>query len=109
MPSKQRSGFWDEMRKSVLLIPSLVVLLCLFVVPIMLTIYYSFTNMALSGSNAKNFQFVGLENYVRMLTDPTMLVSIKNKWLKDSMSNLRENLMRSIKKLIEMITIQDTT
>ena len=78
MPSKQRSGFWDEMRKSVLLIPSLVVLLCFFVVPIILTIYYSFTNMALSGSNAKNFQFVGLENYVRMLTDPTMLVSIKN-------------------------------
>ncbi len=78
MPSKQRSGFWDEMRKSVLLIPSLVVLLCFFVVPIILTIYYSFTNMALSGSNAKNFHFVGLENYVRMLTDPTMLVSIKN-------------------------------
>lgn len=78
MPTKQRSGFVDEMKKSVLLLPSVAVLVCFFVVPIILTIYYSFTNLALSGSNAKNFHFVGLENYQRMLTDPTTIVCIKN-------------------------------
>lgn len=78
MLTKQKSAFWDEMRKSVLLLPSVAVLLCFFVVPIILTIGYSFTNMALSGSNVKNFRVVGLENYKRMLTDPTTLVCIKN-------------------------------
>lgn len=75
---RHSSGLGDELKKSVLLIPSLVVLVCFFVVPIVLTIYYSFTNLALSGSNAKNFQFVGLQNYIRMLTDPTMVICIKN-------------------------------
>lgn len=78
MFKNQRSGFWDEMKKSVLLLPSVAVLLCFFVIPIILTVCYSFTNMALSGSNAKNFQFVALENYKRMLSDPTTIVSIKN-------------------------------
>ena len=61
-----------------LLLPAVIVLLCFFIVPIILTIYYSFTNLALSGSNAQNLQYVGLSNYKRMLTDPTTITSIKN-------------------------------
>lgn len=78
MFEKQKYGLIDELKKSVLLIPAVLVLLCFFIIPIILTIYYSFTNLALSGSNAQNLHFVGLENYIRMLTDPTTLVSIKN-------------------------------
>ena len=66
------------MRKSVLLLPAVAVLLCFFIVPIVLTVYYSFTNMALSGSNARNLKFIGLENYQRMLTDPSTITAIRN-------------------------------
>lgn len=66
------------MRKSVLLLPAVAVLLCFFIVPIVLTVYYSFTNMALSGSNARNLKFIGLENYQRMLTDPSTIMAIRN-------------------------------
>ncbi|NCC44244.1 MAG: sugar ABC transporter permease, partial [Clostridia bacterium] len=68
----------DEAKKSVLLLPAVILLACFFIVPIILTVYYSFTNMALTGANAKNFQFVGVQNYVKMLTDPNTWVSIKN-------------------------------
>lgn len=78
MFTKQKYGIVDELKKSVLLLPAVIVLLCFFIVPIILTIYYSFTNLALSGSNAQNLQFVGLSNYKRMLTDPTTITSIKN-------------------------------
>lgn len=78
MTKKQGYNFRDELRKSLLLLPAVLVLLFFFIVPIVLTIYYSFTNLALSGSNAKNLQFIGLENYKRMLTDPSTVTSIKN-------------------------------
>lgn len=78
MFTKQKYGIVEELKKSVLLLPAVIVLLCFFIVPIILTIYYSFTNLALSGSNAQNLQFVGLSNYKRMLTDPTTITSIKN-------------------------------
>ena len=41
-----------------------------------MTVYYSFTNLALTGSNAKNFQFIGLLNYKTMFTDPRMWASV---------------------------------
>lgn len=78
MFTKQKYGIVEELKKSVLLLPAVIVLLCFFIVPIILTIYYSFTNLALSGSNSQNLQFVGLSNYKRMLTDPTTITSIKN-------------------------------
>lgn len=78
MFTKQKYGIVEELKKSVLLLPAVIVLLCFFIVPIILTIYYSFTNLALSGSNAQNLQFIGLSNYKRMLTDPTTITSIKN-------------------------------
>ncbi len=78
MTKNQGYGFREEMRKSLLLIPAVLVLLFFFIIPIVLTIYYSFTNLALSGSNAKNLQFIGLENYKRMLTDPSTVISIEN-------------------------------
>lgn len=68
----------DEAKKSILLLPAIVLLIAFFIIPIVLTVYYSFTNLALSGSNAANFQIVGLENYIKMLTDPNTLIAIKN-------------------------------
>lgn len=68
----------DQAKKSVLLVPALLLLLLFFIVPIILTVYYSFTNMALTGSAAQNFEFIGLDNYKKMLTDPNTIISIKN-------------------------------
>ena len=56
----------------------MVLLLLFFLVPVILTVYYSLTNMALTGAAAKNFQFVGLANYARLLTDPTAHTAIIN-------------------------------
>lgn len=69
--------FKDEAKKSVLLLPAILLLLCFFVTPIVLTVYYSFTNLALSGSNAKELRFIWFENYRRMLSDPNMFISIQ--------------------------------
>ena len=77
-----KKKYWaDQAKKSVLLIPALVLLLAFFIIPIVLTVYYSFTNMALTGAAAQNFQFIGLENYKRILSDPNTLVSIRNTFI----------------------------
>ena len=57
----------DEAKKSILLLPAVILLVCFFIVPIILTVYYSFTNMALTGANAQNFQFVGVDTTLRFL------------------------------------------
>ncbi|WMJ90050.1 carbohydrate ABC transporter permease [Anaerocolumna sp. MB42-C2] len=68
----------DEVSKSVLLIPAVVMLAVFFVLPILLTVYYSFTNLALTGENAKTLDFVGLKNYGKMFEDPSVKISILN-------------------------------
>ncbi|WP_407870770.1 carbohydrate ABC transporter permease [Paenibacillus sp. P36] len=60
------------------LFPSLAVMLVFFIYPILLTFFYSFTNLALTGESAKQLKFVGFDNYVRMFADPTVRVSIWN-------------------------------
>jgi len=77
MPHTKSSRFARELRQSVLLTPSLLLLVVFFIVPIILTVYYSFTNLALTGANAKNFHFVGLYNYQTIFSDPKMWQSIK--------------------------------
>lgn len=70
--------FRQELKKSILLLPTLVLLITFFIIPIVLTIYYSFTNLALTGSNARNLQFIGLENYTRIFSDPNAVKAIGN-------------------------------
>ncbi len=74
----QKGVLADEARKSVLLLPAVVMLAVFFVLPILLTVYYSFTNLALTGENARSLNFIGFENYRRMLEDPSVKVSIIN-------------------------------
>lgn len=82
MDRSLKKKYWaDQAKKSVLLIPALVLLLAFFIIPIVLTVYYSFTNMALTGAAAQNFQFIGLANYKRILSDPNTLVSIRNTFI----------------------------
>lgn len=76
--SNKKSMILEEAKKSVLLLPALALLIAFFIIPIFMTVYYSFTNLALTGSNVVNFKFVGLGNYKKMLSDPNTLISIKN-------------------------------
>ncbi len=46
--------------------------------PIIMTFYYSFTNMALTGAAAADTQFVGFDNFVRMFQDPSFKTSVLN-------------------------------
>ncbi len=57
--------------------PALVLLAIFFIWPIIMALYYSFTNLALSGSAAGNLRFTGLANYSRMMKDADMLSSIR--------------------------------
>lgn len=75
---KKQSGLLEEAKKSVLLMPSVLLLLVFFVAPILLTVYYSFTNLALSGENARQLKFIGLSNYFTMFKDRTVRISIVN-------------------------------
>lgn len=79
MPRKKsKNPVVIEARRSLLLLPAVVLLACFFLVPIVLTFYYSFSNLALSGANAKNFQLIGLQNYMKMWKDRTVWTAIIN-------------------------------
>lgn len=68
----------DIAKKSILLLPAVILMILFFITPVVLTIYYSFTNLALTGSNAKELQFIGLQNYKQMFNDPNVPISIIN-------------------------------
>lgn len=68
----QKTKRMDFARKTVLIWPAVALLLVFFVYPIILALFYSFTNLALSGSAAKQLQFVGVTNYANMLKDSAM-------------------------------------
>lgn len=53
-------------------------LLAFFIGPILLTVYYSFTNLTLSGTTAVNPEFVGFANYRNMFNDHYVWTSIAN-------------------------------
>lgn len=60
------------------LLPTLAILGIFFVWPIVLSFYYSMTNMTLSGSKSVNFDFVGFENFTRLFADPLFRTSFMN-------------------------------
>ncbi|NIK75146.1 multiple sugar transport system permease protein [Paenibacillus castaneae] len=74
LPSKKRKTYtWLYF-----LLPSIAIMLVFFIYPILLTFFYSFTNLALTGESAKELKFIGLDNYIHMFQDPTVKVSIWN-------------------------------
>ena len=67
----------DLVYRTWMLWPALVLLAIFFIWPIIMALYYSFTNLALSGSAAGNLRFTGLANYSRMMKDADMRSSIR--------------------------------
>ena len=68
----------DTKKSLMFLAPSLVLLLIFFITPMLLTIFFSFTNLALTGADASNLKFIGFQNFARMFQDPDFRISVWN-------------------------------
>lgn len=58
--------------------PALVLLSMFFIGPVLMTLTFSMTNMSMTGAAAKNFRFVGFENFVNLFKQPGMDQVISN-------------------------------
>ncbi len=58
------------------LLPAVVLLLLFFAGPVLWSFYTAFTNQALSGEGADNPQWIGGDNFTRMIRDPDFLRSL---------------------------------
>lgn len=58
------------------LLPSWILLLVFFIGPILLTFYFAFTNLTLTGSEAQATQFIGFQNFINMFQDPSFQSSV---------------------------------
>jgi multiple sugar transport system permease protein len=59
------------------LLPSVVLMIGLFIVPTIYAIYLGFTNLELLGQYAQTYNFTGTANLSRMVHDPTFWYSVK--------------------------------
>lgn len=76
LKKEKRKNKATALRSIFFLLPSWLLLLIFFVGPILLTFYFSFTNLALTGSQAKSIEFVGFQNFISMFGDPNFRISV---------------------------------
>lgn len=76
-PGRKNKGSGSTGWRSVLfMLPSWVLLLLFFFVPIILTFYFAFTNLSLTGAASAATHFVGFKNFASMFNDPTFRISV---------------------------------
>jgi multiple sugar transport system permease protein len=68
----------ESLRAALFLLPTWILLLIFFFLPIALTFYYAFTNMSLTGAASAHTQFIGFQNFTSMFTDPSFRISVIN-------------------------------
>lgn len=61
-----------------LMLPAILLIGVYFIYPMVMTVYYAFTDMTLTGSSATAVHFVGLRNFQSILTDPKFPEILKN-------------------------------
>ncbi|MGW8959765.1 carbohydrate ABC transporter permease [Paenibacillus sp. NPDC055715] len=72
-------GSWQKLAPYLFIGPSIILLTLFSLLPIILALVISFTDMNLSGLvDYHSIQFIGLENYKNVLVDPSFLKSIGN-------------------------------
>nr|WP_067934047.1 sugar ABC transporter permease [Alicyclobacillus kakegawensis] len=69
-------GAGNGWKAALFMLPSWILLLVFFFVPIVLTFYFAFTNLSLTGTSSSAVTFVGFRNFASMFSDPTFRVSI---------------------------------
>lgn len=70
LPAGRRAARGRSARRALPLAPAVLLLLLFMLGPILWSIWGSFTNAALSGRAASQPRFVGVDNYVALVTDP---------------------------------------
>lgn len=66
-------------RKAVFyLLPAILLLLFFFLWPMILSCFYSMTDLTLSGTKAQNYNFIGFKNFTRLFSDPLFKTSFAN-------------------------------
>jgi multiple sugar transport system permease protein len=80
-PRKQGTGRLDRhmpLRAALFLLPTWVLLLVFFFAPIVLTFYFAFTNMSLTGTASLHTEFIGFANFSSMFADQSFRIAIWN-------------------------------
>ena len=71
-----------EKRRAVLSIllmaPAAVLIGVFYLYPMIMTVYYAFTNLTLTGAQATDTQFVGFRNFLNLFRDPKFPLIMKN-------------------------------
>ncbi|WP_430734194.1 carbohydrate ABC transporter permease [Fodinisporobacter ferrooxydans] len=73
----KRNGH-ESLRAALFLLPTWLLLLIFFFLPIALTFYYAFTNISLTGAASAHTEFVGFQNFTSMFSDPSFRMSVIN-------------------------------
>ncbi|WP_277630642.1 carbohydrate ABC transporter permease [Atopococcus tabaci] len=73
---KNQKKLSDNTKSAIFLSPTFLLLLIFFVTPMLLTILFSFTNLALTGAQSQRLEFIGFDNFVRMFNDTQLYSSI---------------------------------
>lgn len=68
----------DNLRAILFLLPTWVLLLIFFFGPIVLTFYFAFTNMTLTGAASQDIHFIGMANFSGILADPSFVPVVIN-------------------------------
>lgn len=68
----------QERKAFLYLLPTLALLLFFFLWPIILSFFYSLTDLTLSGSKSINYDFVGFKNFIHLISDPLFKQSFIN-------------------------------
>ncbi len=68
----------EQLIFSFLLAPTLALLLFFFVVPALASLFFSLTDQMLVGQRIDEVSFVGFNNYIRLCTDPQVLMAVRN-------------------------------
>jgi multiple sugar transport system permease protein len=71
----------SELSLLIFMLPALVLIVAFVIVPAAWAILISFTNQSLLGPNARNFSFIGLENYQRLVADGEFWNSIRTSFI----------------------------
>jgi multiple sugar transport system permease protein len=66
------------LRAALFMLPSWILMLVFFFGPILLTFYFAFTNLSLTGTASTSTQFIGLTNFTSMFSDPNFRISVIN-------------------------------
>ncbi len=77
-PVRSKRHERDGLRAILFLLPTWILLLVFFFLPIVLTFYYAFTNMSLTGVASAHTQFIGFRNFTSMFHDPSFRISVWN-------------------------------